>query len=204
MVHPAGTVILTEASLGVEAVGKLGRTVGIAAGRTAGRIGATGTMEASWGVEAVGTTGRAGTMEASWGVEAVGTEGTTGEIAGETTAGTIEEAGTIKVFWGVEGIGTEGTTEGRIEGITGTGGITFVSTLTKRIVITLKKGWSLEKPASPSENLGLRVGELTTRNLSGVPDEYLGDDKQSSLRHRECTHCICDIVLHIASDGRFN
>ena len=85
MVHPAGTVILTEASVGVEAVGRLGRTEGITAGTTTGRIGATGTMERSWGVEAVGTEGR---------------------MAG-------------------------GTTAGRIEGITGTGAITFVFTLTK-------------------------------------------------------------------------
>ena len=85
MVHPAGTVILTEASLGVEAVGRLGRTVGIVAGTTAGRIGATGTIEAYWGVEAVGR----------------------------------------------EGITAGRTTAGRIEGITGTGAITFVLTLTK-------------------------------------------------------------------------
>ena len=103
MVHPAGTVIFTEASLGVEAVGMLGRTVGIAAGTTTGRIGATGTMEASWGVDAVGT----------------------GRMAGGTTAGTI------KASWGVEGLGTEGITAGRIEGIAGTGAITFVLTLTK-------------------------------------------------------------------------
>ena len=108
MVHPAGTVILTEASFGSEAVGRLGRTVGIAAGTT-GRIGATGTMEVSWGV---------------------GTEGTTGTIAGGTTAGIMEGAGTIKASWGVEAVGTEGTTAGRIEGIAGTGAITFVLTLT--------------------------------------------------------------------------
>ena len=73
-------------------------------------------------------------MEVSWGVEAVGAEGTIGTIAGGTTAGTIEGAGTIKVSWVVEGVGTEGITEGitvgRIEGITGTGAITFVLTLT--------------------------------------------------------------------------
>ena len=110
IVHPAGTVILTEASLGVEAVGKLGRTEGIAAGTTDGTTGTTGTMEVSWGVEAVGTTGR---------------------IAGGTTAGRIEGAETIRASWGVEGIETEGTAAGRIEGITGTGAITFVLRLTK-------------------------------------------------------------------------
>ena len=109
MVHPAGTVIFTEASFGSEAVGRLGRTVGIAAGTTAGRIGAIGTMEVSRGVE---------------------TEGTAGTIAGGTTAGTIEGTGTIKASWGVEGIGTEGTTAGRMEGIAGTGATTFVLTLT--------------------------------------------------------------------------
>ena len=35
MIHPAGTVILTEASLGVEAVGTVGRTVGRIDGITA-------------------------------------------------------------------------------------------------------------------------------------------------------------------------
>ena len=113
MVHPAGTVILTEAPVGVEAVGRLGRTVGIAAGTT-GTVGATGTIEVSWGV---------------------GTEGTTGRIAGGTTAGTIEGAGTIKASWVAEGVRTEGITEGitagRMEGITGTGATTFVFTLTK-------------------------------------------------------------------------
>ena len=58
-------MIFTEASLGVEAVGRLGRTEGIVAGTT-------------------------GTMEVSWGVETVGAEGTIGTIAGGTTVGRIE------------------------------------------------------------------------------------------------------------------
>ena len=68
-----------------------------------------------------------------------------------------------------------------------------------------KKKIVVEKPALLSENLDLRVGELTTiHSWSGVPHEYLSGDEQMCHRYGECTHCVRDIVLRlVASDGRF-
>ena len=67
----------------------------------------------------------------------------------------------------------------------------------------------VEKPVLLSENLNLRVVELVaTRDFSAagnILDEYLREDGQMYPQHRECTHHVRKVVLHlVASGGRFN
>ena len=65
-----------------------------------------------------------------------------------------------------------------------------------------------EKPVLLSENSHLRIVELaSTGNLSAgsILNEHLRNNEQICPWYRECTHYVCDIVLHlVASDRRFN